>query len=238
MSRHLSNAEKDESEYAKNQLLMFKARTRVKSFRLLLFFGNIVLSVFSLGYTYLWFSLHKVAMTWEVVMMDNDINGPINFPIFVVTLVAAPLFVILAALAEIQTRSIYVHIMGIISSLLFVLCLGNAIFGLEPVKPVNTFAFCLIMGIEAVASFFFVSAFSTMEGLKDKPGYPEFNFSVSGVLTAEQQKYMDYYNARQKGKRPVSNSPLNVDTSADTFGDEVLLPDEDYVVEDIRRKPL
>lgn len=243
MSRHIVENAALENEYAKNQVLMNGAKRRMHWFQIIMFFGNIVLSAFSIGYTYLWFSLHKTAFAFRVLFLADDMEGNVvHFPIFTVTLIVAPIFVLLCIIAVASVKGVYVNIIGAVSALLMLLCIVNAVVGFEPVKLTNTVAFAIIMALESGLSFFFVSAFSTMESLKGKEGYPDFNFNVSGVLTQEQQKYMDYYNARLEGKKVDSNKPSLPDEDVGVMGeletDDLKLPEESYERVDIRRMPL
>ena len=73
MSRHIEESVRLENEYAKNQITMGKVKIRLRWFRLLLFYGNIVLFVFSIYYTYIWFSLKKFAFLY--VKNNLDVEG-------------------------------------------------------------------------------------------------------------------------------------------------------------------
>ena len=237
MSRHIAETAAKEEEYARNQITMTKFKDKMRIYRWILEFGNIVLCLFSFGYTYLWFSLHKFAITFVTLFLAEEI-GTVNFPVFVITAVIGPVLLVVSFCADAFHKKRLLFVNLFVCFLLLVLLFINFVTGYEPVKLHNFIAFEIIMLIEVIATAYFIGVMGIDEELKKKDGYPDFNFNVSEKLTEEQQKYTDWYNARQRGEYTSSNKVKEPVTPVEDFGMEALLPDEDYVVEDIRKKPL
>ena len=247
MSRHLAEQTALESRYERNHAVMAKAEDRLKKFRIILIYGNIVLSLFSFFSTYVWLSQKKYAWLYYNGSSLAELNTEkpvIFFPIFCITVVIGPLFVVLSILADGFKKGKLLNILGIIAFVLCGLTVINGVFGFEPVKPVNTVAFSVVMALEVLFSFRYVAAVSTIESLKEEPGFPYFNFSVTGLETAEQKKYTEYYNRllAEADKASAEGAPAPAVMEEAVPGvmpeSDLTLPDEDYEMEDIRKKPL
>ena len=239
MSRHLIESARAEDEMAKNQMLMSRVKTRLRWYRWTMIFGNIVLWLGSLLNIYLWVSLHNTGYAFITYFLAEEIPDVIYFPVCAITALAGLPFVILAFCADAFEKTSPLYILSIVSFILLILCFINIIISFEPVRTRDSLIFMLLMIAEVCGSFFFMTAFSTMEKLKKEPGYPDFSFNISGLLSQDQQKYVDYQNARLRGE--YSKPPMTKLPSDDDFemGDlELPEVNGDYEIVDVRRKPL